>query len=93
MSPVVGKAGTPSAPVFIFDEGAPNPYANFITEIAEDGCVIRVGFAALSTDGDGQTKAMIVCRLHLKLEAAWHLCRELAKIERSIAREKRGGER
>ncbi|RVI91803.1 hypothetical protein [Sinorhizobium meliloti] len=81
MSPVVGKSGTPSAPVFIFDEGAQNCYANFITEVAEDGDLVRVGFAALSKDGDGQTKAMLVVRLHIKKDVAWEMCRELRKIE------------
>ena len=79
--PVVGKAGTPQNPVFIFDEGALNPYANFITEVAEDGDLVRVGFAALSVDGDGQSKAMIVVRLHIKKDVAWEMCRALRKIE------------
>ena len=84
--PVVGKAGTVKEPVVIFDEGAPNPYANFITELAEENGVVRVGFAALSQDGDGQMKAMIVVRLHLKRDVAWEMCRELRKIEEEIAK-------
>lgn len=88
MSPVVGKAGTPSAPVFIFDEGAQNCYANFITELAEEDGVIRVGLAALSKDGDGQMKAMIVVRLHLKREVAWELCRGLRRLEDMAKRRK-----
>lgn len=79
--PTVGKAGTPNAPVFIFDEGAQNCYANFITEIADEDGVIRVGFAALSKDGGGQLKAMIVARLHIKKDVAWQLCRELKRLE------------
>lgn len=89
MSPVVGKSGTPSAPIFIFDEGAQNCYANFITEIAEDDGVIRVGFAALSKDGDGQMKAMIVARLHLKQETAWELCRNLKRLQDSLIKRKK----
>ncbi|WP_322882873.1 MULTISPECIES: hypothetical protein [Sinorhizobium] len=83
--PVVGKSGTIKKPVVIFDEGAPNPYANFITEVADEGDVVRVGFAALSQDGDGQIKAMIVVRLHLKKDIAWEMCRELRKIEEARA--------
>lgn len=83
--PVVGKSGTIKKPVVIFDEGAPNPYANFITEVADEGDVVRVGFAALSQDGDGQIKAMIVVRLHLKKEIAWEMCRELRTIEEARA--------
>lgn len=78
---VVGKMGDPNKPVFIMDLGAPNPYANFITEVAEDGDLVRVGFAALSVDGDGQRKATVVVRLHIKKDVAWEMCRELRKIE------------
>ncbi|ASP50929.1 hypothetical protein [Sinorhizobium meliloti] len=87
--PVVGKSGTIKEPVVIFDEGAPNPYANFITELAEENGVIRVGFATVSKDGDGQTKAMIVVRLHLKKEIAWDLCRGLRRMEDMAKRRKR----
>lgn len=86
--PTVGKAGTPSNPIFIFDEGAPNPYANFITELAEENGVVRVGLAALSKDGDGQRKAMVVVRLHLKKEVAWELCRGLRRMEDMAKRRK-----
>ncbi|WP_322884223.1 hypothetical protein U8C35_07655 [Sinorhizobium medicae] len=86
--PTVGKAGTPSNPIFIFDEGAPNPYANFITELADEDGVIRVGLAALSKDGDGQQKAMIVVRLHLKREVAFELCRGLRRMEDLFKRRK-----
>ncbi|WP_457663668.1 hypothetical protein [Sinorhizobium medicae] len=86
--PTVGKAGTPSDPIFIFDEGAPNPYANFITELVEEDGIIRVGLASLSKDGDGQQKAMIVVRLHLKKETAWELCRGLRRMEEILKRRK-----
>jgi hypothetical protein len=87
--PVVGKAGTPQNPVFIFDEGAPNPFANFITELAEEDGIVRVGFAALSIDGDGQRKAMIVVRLHLPRDIAWEMCRNLRKIEDALTKGKK----
>lgn len=85
--PVVGKFADPQ--IVVFDEGAPNAYANFITEMADDGDVVRVGFAALSQDGDGQMKAMIVVRLHLKRDIAWQMCRELRHIEEAIAKGKK----
>lgn len=87
--PVVGKFADPKTPIVVFDEGAPNAYANFITEMADDGDVVRVGFAALSQDGDGQMKAMIVIRLHLKRDVAWQMCRELRQIEEAIAKGKK----
>lgn len=87
--PVVGKFPDPKTPIVVFDEGAPNAYANFITEMADDGDVVRVGFAALSQDGDGQMKAMIVVRLHLKRDVAWQMCRELRQIEEAIAKGKK----
>ena len=87
--PIVGKFADAKPPVVVFDEGAPNAYANFITEMAEDNGVVRVGFAALSQDGDGQMKAMIVVRLHLKRDVAWQMCRELRKIEEAIAKGKK----
>ncbi|ANK73755.1 hypothetical protein FA04_14670 [Ensifer adhaerens] len=87
--PIVGKFADAKPPVVVFDEGAPNAYANFITEMADDGDVVRVGFAALSQDGDGQMKAMIVVRLNLKREIAWEMCRELRKIEEAIAKGKK----
>lgn len=88
--PVVGKAGTVNEPVVIFDEGAPNPYANFITELAEEDGVVRVGLAALCKSGDGQVIAMTVVRVHLKKEVAWELCRGLRKIEESLVEGKEG---
>jgi hypothetical protein len=87
--PIVGKFADAKPQVVVFDEGAPNAYANFITEMADDGDVVRVGFAALSQDGDGQMKAMIVVRLNLKREIAWEMCRELRKIEEAIAKGKK----
>ncbi|MDW9447173.1 hypothetical protein GOL96_25535 [Sinorhizobium medicae] len=87
--PVVGKSGTIKKPVVIFDEGAPNPYANFITELAEEDGIVRVGFATLTKSGDGQLIAMTVVRLHLKKEAAWELCRGLRRMEDLIKRQKR----
>jgi len=83
--PVVGKSGTDKEPVVIFDEGCQNPYANFITELAEDNGVVRVGLATLTKSGDGQLIAMTVVRLHIKRDVAWSLCRELTKIERALA--------
>jgi hypothetical protein len=86
---VVGKAGTAKDPIFIMDLGAPNPFANFITELAEEDGIVRVGFAALSVDGDGQRKAMIVVRLHLPRDIAWEMCRDLRKIEEALAKGKK----
>lgn len=83
--PVVGKSGTIKEPIVIFDEGAPNPYSNFITELTEDNGVVRVGFAALTKSGDGQLIAMTVVRLHIKRDVAFAMCRELTKIERGLA--------
>lgn len=82
---IVGKAGTAKDPIFIQDLGCPNPYANFITELAEDNGVVRVGFATLTKSGDGQLIAMTVVRLHLKRDVAFAMCRELTKIERALA--------
>lgn len=87
--PVIGKSGTPEKPIFIFDEGAPNPYANFITEMVEEDGIIRVGFAALSKGTDAQTNAMVVVRLHLRKEIAWELCRELRRLEDNLKRRRK----
>jgi hypothetical protein len=85
----VGKAGTANDPIFIMDLGAPNPYANFITELAEEDGVVRVGFAALCKSGDGQVIAMTVVRVHLKKEVAWELCRGLRRMEEAKARRRK----
>lgn len=82
----VGKSGSIKEPIFIQDLGAPNPYANYITELAEDNGVVRVGFATLTKSGDGQTVAMTVVRLHIKRDVAWEMCRDLRRIEEDLAK-------
>jgi hypothetical protein len=83
---VVGKDVSGKEPVVIMDLGAPNTYANFITEVAEDNGIVRVGFAALCKSGDGQTIAMTVVRLHIKRDVAWEMCRRMRSIEEALAK-------
>jgi hypothetical protein len=71
------------------DLGAPNTYANFITEVAEDNGIVRVGFAALCKSGDGQTIAMTVVRLHIKRDVAWEMCRRMRAIEEALTKVKK----
>ncbi|MDW9528098.1 hypothetical protein RWE87_05055 [Sinorhizobium meliloti] len=82
MSPVVGKSGTPSAPVFIFDEGSPAFYVDLVTELeVDEHDIVRLSFAAQSVNGDGQTKAVVSVRIRMVSEVAKKLCRDLGKME------------
>lgn len=67
--------------VFLFDPGAPALWADLVTEMKEVGGIVRMSFAAISTNGDGVQKASIVVRLRMPKEIAWSICRSLKALE------------
>lgn len=67
--------------VFLFDSGAPALWTDLVSELKEVGGIVRLSFAAISTNGDGVQKASVVVRLRMPKEVAWSLCRSLKALE------------
>lgn len=67
--------------VVVFDDGTTPFYVDLITEIADEDGIIRMSFAAISSDGEGIPKADVVARLRMKSDVAWGLCRSLKALE------------
>ena len=68
--------------VFLFDPtGALTLWADVVTELRESSGIVRMSFAAISTNGDGVQKANIVVRLRVPKDVAWSLCRSLRALE------------
>lgn len=65
----------------IFDTGLAPLHVDLITEIAEEDGIVRMSFAAISTNGDGIPKADVVARLRMKTDVAWGVCRSLRALE------------
>ena len=81
ISGTVGKIKDGEEWVFLFDPGALTLYADIVTEMHESSGIVRMSFAAISTNGDGVHKANIVVRLRMPKDVAWSLCRELRAME------------
>jgi hypothetical protein len=64
----------------IFDLGAPTLFADLVTELEEADGVVRLTFAALSKNGEGVPKAIVVARIRLPKV----LARELLKGLRGL---------
>lgn len=82
--PNVGKiriGDDPDDVVVIFDSGAAPLHVDLVTELAEEDGTVRISFAAITQDGDGQRKAEVVARLRMSADVAWRLCRELKKLQ------------
>lgn len=77
----VGKIRDGDDIVVIFDDGTDPLWADLCTEISEHDGIVRMSFAAISTNGDGVPKADVVARLRMKTETAWALCRSLHALE------------
>jgi hypothetical protein len=61
----------------IFDLGAPTLFADLVTEMEEADGVVRVTFAALSKNGDGLHKAIVVARVRMPKVLARQLLKAL----------------
>lgn len=61
----------------IFDLGAPTLFADLVTELEEADGVVRVTFAALSKNGDGLHKAIVVARVRMPKVLARQLLKAL----------------
>jgi hypothetical protein len=77
----VGKIQDGDEWLFVFDAGAPTYYSDIVTEMTGDGGVVKMSFAAVSTNGDGIRKAMVVMRLRMPEGIAWELCRRLKELQ------------
>ncbi|MDK1377070.1 MULTISPECIES: hypothetical protein [unclassified Sinorhizobium] len=81
--PNVGKIRIGDGPddvVVIFDAGAQPLHVDVVTELASEGGIVRISFAAITQDGDGQRKAEVVARLRMSQDVAWGLCRTLKAL-------------
>jgi hypothetical protein len=67
--------------VFLFDNGAPALWTDLVSELKEVGGIVRMSFAAISTNGDGVQKASVVARLRMPKDVAWALCRSLHEMQ------------
>lgn len=77
----VGKIRDGDELIVIFDDGTDALWADIVTEISEHDGIVRMSFAAISTNGDGVPKADVVARLRMRVETAWGLCRSLKALE------------
>lgn len=73
----------PDEVVVILDNGSPPLHVDLFTEVADEEGVVRISFAALTQDGEGQKKADVVARLRMKKEIAWALCRALKELDKA----------
>lgn len=77
----VGKVKDGDEWVFLFDPGAMTLYSDLVTEMHESNGIVRMSFAAISTNGDGIPKANIIVRLRMPKDVAWGLCRALRGLK------------
>ncbi|OAP41527.1 hypothetical protein AU381_00195 [Sinorhizobium glycinis] len=71
----------PEGVAIIFDHGAPIVFADLVTELEEINGVVRITFAALTMNGDGLHKAIVVARVRMPKDMAWQFCRALRELE------------
>jgi hypothetical protein len=77
----VGKVRDGEDVIVIFDDGTDPLWVDIVTEISEHDGIVRMSFAAISTNGDGVPKADVSVRLRMRTETAWFLCRSLKALE------------
>lgn len=77
----VGKIKDGDEWLVIFDSGTTPIHVDLFTEIAEEGGIVRMSFAAITKDGDGIAKADVVARIRMVESVAWSLCRALKGLE------------
>lgn len=77
----VGKIRDGDQVLIIFDQGTAPVFVDLATEVAEEDGVVRLGFAAVTQNGDGIPKADVVVRMRMKTEVAWELCRALRALQ------------
>lgn len=77
----VGKIRDGDEILVIFDPGTTPVFVDIATEIAEEDGIVRLGFAAITQNGDGIPKADVVVRIRMKVDVAWALCRSLKALE------------
>lgn len=77
----VGKIRNGDEVLIIFDNGTPPVFVDIATEVAEEDGIVRLGFAAITQNGDGIPKADVVVRMRMKTEVAWELCRSLKALQ------------
>lgn len=82
--PNVGKiriGDDPDDVVVIFDSGAVPLHVDLVTELSEEEGTVRISFASITQDGDGQKKADVVARLRMRGQVAFALCRALRDLQ------------
>lgn len=57
----------------VFDRGARTYFADMVVELTVSRGVVRMSFAAISTNGDGIPKATVVARIRMPKDAAKQL--------------------
>jgi len=77
----VGKIRDGDEVLIIFDQGITPVFVDIATEIAEEDGIVRLGFAAITQNGDGIPKADVVVRIRMKVDVAWALCRSLKALQ------------
>jgi len=77
----VGKVRDGEDVIVIFDDGTDPLWVDLVTEISEHDGIVRMSFAAISTNGDGVPKADVAVRLRMKTDLAWQICRSLRALE------------
>lgn len=77
----VGKIRDGDQVLIIFDPGTTPVFVDIATEVAEEDGIVRLGFAAITQNGDGIPKADVVARIRMKTEVAWELCRALRALQ------------
>jgi len=77
----VGKIRDGDQVLIIFDPGTTPVFVDITTEVAEEDGIVRLGFAAITQNGDGVPKADVVARIRMKEDVAWALCRSLKALQ------------
>jgi hypothetical protein len=77
----VGKVRDGDEVIVIFDDGTDPLWVDIVTEISEHDGIVRMSFAAISTNGDGVPKADVAVRLRMRTDLAWSICRSLKALE------------
>lgn len=78
----VGKIRDGEDVFIIFDIGVAPLHIDLITEVADEDGIVRISFAAITQDGDGQAKAEVTARIRMKQDVAWRLCKSLNTLQK-----------
>jgi hypothetical protein len=77
----VGKIQHEGEWMVIFDRGAPSYFADLVSELKVSKGIVRMSFAAISTNGDGIPKATVIARIRMPADVAWVFCAELKALK------------